>query len=35
VFEDALSAVPELEVASDVPSLGRGWFRSIVLRKPD
>ncbi|MDO8990005.1 MAG: class I SAM-dependent methyltransferase [Sideroxyarcus sp.] len=35
VFEDALSAAPELEVASDVPALGNGWFRSIVLRKPD
>jgi ubiquinone/menaquinone biosynthesis C-methylase UbiE len=33
VFEEVLSAAPELEVESDVPMLGNGWFRGIVLRK--
>lgn len=34
VFEEVLAATPELEVASDIPMLGNGWFRAIVLRKP-
>ncbi|TNC96810.1 MAG: phosphatidylethanolamine N-methyltransferase [Gallionellaceae bacterium] len=33
VFEEVLRAAPELKVASDVPLLGGGWFRGIVLRK--
>lgn len=33
VFEDVLSQVPQLTVASDVPSLGGGWFRKIILNK--
>ena len=33
VFEDVLSAAPELEVASDVAMLANGWFRGIVLQK--
>ncbi|TAJ79973.1 MAG: class I SAM-dependent methyltransferase [Gallionellaceae bacterium] len=34
VFEEVLRAAPELQVVSDVPLLGNGWFRGIVLRKP-
>jgi phosphatidylethanolamine/phosphatidyl-N-methylethanolamine N-methyltransferase len=33
VFEEVLAAAPELEVVSNVPMLGNGWFRGIVLRK--
>jgi ubiquinone/menaquinone biosynthesis C-methylase UbiE len=33
VFEEVLSAVPELKKVSDVPLLAGGWFRGIVLRK--
>lgn len=34
IFEEVLAVTPELEVVSDVPILGNGWFRAIVLRKP-
>ena len=34
IFEEVLSAAPELQVVSDVPMLANGWFRGIVLRKP-
>ncbi|MBI5892036.1 MAG: class I SAM-dependent methyltransferase [Nitrosomonadales bacterium] len=34
VFENVLGAAPDLQVVSDVPLIGGGWFRSIVLRKP-
>ncbi|MGA9665677.1 MAG: class I SAM-dependent methyltransferase [Gallionella sp.] len=33
VFEDVLSAVPQLRTVSDVPLLAGGWFRGIVLQK--
>ena len=33
VFEDVLAGVPELTLVSDVPDLGRGWFRRILLRR--
>jgi ubiquinone/menaquinone biosynthesis C-methylase UbiE len=35
VFEEVLSAAPELQVVSDVPMLANGWFRGILLRKPE
>jgi len=33
VFEEVLSATPELHVVSDTPALGGGWFRHIRLVK--
>jgi ubiquinone/menaquinone biosynthesis C-methylase UbiE len=33
VFEDVLRQVPQLTVESDVPALGGGWFRKIILNK--
>lgn len=34
VFEEVLRAAPELQVLSDEPVLANGWFRGIVLKKP-
>ncbi|MFA5371935.1 MAG: class I SAM-dependent methyltransferase [Sideroxydans sp.] len=33
VFEEVLCTVPELQVVSDIPALGGGWFRHIRLIK--
>ncbi|OIR08869.1 demethylmenaquinone methyltransferase [mine drainage metagenome] len=33
VFEEVLRSAPGLEVVSDTPMLGNGWFRAILLRK--
>jgi phosphatidylethanolamine/phosphatidyl-N-methylethanolamine N-methyltransferase len=33
VFEEVLRSAPELEVISDTPMLGNGWFRGILLKK--
>lgn len=33
VFEDVLHAAPALEIVSDEPIMGGGWFRGITLRK--
>jgi len=33
VFEEVLCAAPELQVVSDTPALGGGWFRHIRLVK--
>lgn len=35
VFEEVLRVSPELEVVQNVPMLAKGWFRGIVLRKPE
>lgn len=33
VFEQVLATTPELQVVSDEPALGGGWFRRILLQK--
>jgi phosphatidylethanolamine/phosphatidyl-N-methylethanolamine N-methyltransferase len=33
VLEEVLCASPQLKIVSDVPMLGNGWFRGIVLHK--
>jgi phosphatidylethanolamine/phosphatidyl-N-methylethanolamine N-methyltransferase len=33
VFEEVLTAVPELKIGSDMPVLAGGWFRSLRLIK--
>ncbi|HEB57723.1 MAG TPA: class I SAM-dependent methyltransferase [Gammaproteobacteria bacterium] len=33
VFEQVLAQCPELQVVEDIPGLGGGWFRRIVLEK--
>ncbi|MEQ1915804.1 MAG: class I SAM-dependent methyltransferase [Gallionella sp.] len=33
VFEEVLTAVPDLRVVSDEPLYANGWFRGIVLKK--
>jgi phosphatidylethanolamine/phosphatidyl-N-methylethanolamine N-methyltransferase len=33
VFEQLLSQCPQLSIVEDLPVMGRGWFRRIVLQK--
>jgi len=33
VFEHLLAQCPQLKIIKDVPALGNGWFRRIVLQK--
>lgn len=33
VFEEILTAVPSMQLVSDVPLLAGGWFRGIVMKK--
>ena len=35
IFEELLHSSPELEVVCDAPMLVNGWFRGIVLLKPN
>jgi phosphatidylethanolamine/phosphatidyl-N-methylethanolamine N-methyltransferase len=35
VFEELLQDCPKLKIIDDVPALGNGWFRRIVLQKFD